>query len=80
MAGQYDDNVKKLIEANPQDFVTLAVNGGHFEEVLDKELKSVHIFADALLKVVQNGKPMLAHFEFQSGNDPQMRERLLISV
>jgi len=77
VAGQYDDNVKKLIEANPQDFVTLAVNGGHFEEVLDKELKSVHIFADALLKVIQNGKPMLAHFEFQSGNDPEMRERLL---
>lgn len=37
MAGQYDDNVKKLIEANPQDFVALAVNGGHFEEILDKE-------------------------------------------
>ncbi|HEX6479374.1 MAG TPA: hypothetical protein VF043_11060 [Ktedonobacteraceae bacterium] len=77
MAGQYDDNVKKLIEANPQDFVTLAVNGGRFEEVLDKELKSVHIFADALLKVIQNGNPMLAHFEFQSSNDPEMRERLL---
>jgi hypothetical protein len=28
VAGQYDDNVKKLIEANPQDFVTLTVNGG----------------------------------------------------
>jgi predicted transposase/invertase (TIGR01784 family) len=77
VAGQYDDNVKKLIETNPQDFVALAVNGGHFEEILDKELKSVHIFADALLKITQNGKPMLAHFEFQSGNDPHMQERLL---
>ncbi len=77
MAGQYDDNVKKLIEANPQDFVALAVKGGHFEEILDKELKSTHIFADALLKVTQNGEPMLAHFEFQSGDDPHMPERLL---
>ncbi|HJT56297.1 MAG TPA: hypothetical protein VJ761_07380 [Ktedonobacteraceae bacterium] len=77
MAGQYDDSVKKLIEANPQDFVALAVKGGHFQEILDKELKSAHIFADALLKVTQHGKPMLAHFEFQSGDDPHMPERLL---
>lgn len=77
MAGQYDDNVKKLIEANPQDFVALAVKGGQFETILDKELKSTHIFADALLKVTQHGKPMLAHFEFQSGDDLHMAERLL---
>jgi len=75
--GPYDDSLKKLISANPQDFISLVLDGGNFEEILDHELKSVHIYADALLKAVQNGKPMLVHIEFQSGNDPKMQERLL---
>lgn len=77
MPGPYDDNVKKLIDANPQDFVTLALGGGHFEKVLPHKLQSVHIFADALLKITLEGKPSLLHIEFQSSNDSRMQERLL---
>jgi len=75
--GPYDDSLKKLISANPQDFISLVLDAGNFEETLDHELKSVHIYADALLKAIQNGQPMLVHIEFQSGNDPKMQERLL---
>ena len=77
MPGPYDDSLKKLISANPQDFISLVLDAGNFEETLDHELKSVHIYADALLKAIQNGQPMLVHIEFQSGNDPKMQERLL---
>ena len=77
MPGPYDDSLKKLISANPQDFISLVLDEGSFQETLDHELKSVHIYADALLKAIQNGQPMLVHIEFQSGNDPKMQERLL---
>ncbi len=77
MPGPYDDSLKKLISANPQDFISLVLGEGDFEKTLDHELKSVHIYADALLQAVQNGEQMLVHIEFQSGNDPKMQERLL---
>lgn len=77
MPGPYDDSLKKLISANPQDFISLVLGEGDFEKTLDHELKSVHIYADALLKAIQNEQPMLVHIEFQSGNDPKMQERLL---
>ena len=74
---RYDDSVKKLISANPQDFISLVLGGGNFEKTLDHELKSVHIYADALLQAIQNGEQLLVHIEFQSDNDPKMQERLL---
>lgn len=77
MPGLYDDSLKKLIDANPQDFIALVLGSGTFEKALPHELKSVHIRADALLKVVDEKGPLLVHLELQSSNDPFMQERLL---
>ncbi len=77
MPGPYDDNVKKLVDANPQDFVLLVLGRGQFEFALPHELKSVHLHADALFRVLLDGILMLLHIEFQSGYDPIMQERLL---
>ncbi len=77
MPGSYDDSVKKLIDANPQDFVSLVFGNGHFVLALPHELKLLHLYADALFKVMLDGEPVLLHIEFQSGYDPRMQERLL---
>jgi predicted transposase YdaD len=75
--GSYDDSIKKLIDANPQDFVSLVFGNGHFVLALPHELKLLHLYADALFKVMLDGEPVLLHIEFQSGYDPRMQERLL---
>ena len=77
MPGSYDDSIKKLIDANPQDFVSLVFGNGHFVLALPHELKLLHLYADALFKVMLNDEPLLLHIEFQSGYDPRMQERLL---
>lgn len=77
MPGSYDDSIKKLIDANPQDFVSLVFGDGHFVLALPHELKLLHLYADALFKVMLNGEAVLLHIEFQSGYDPRMQERLL---
>ncbi len=77
MPGSYDDSIKKLIDANPQDFVSLVFGDGHFVLALPHELKLLHLYADALFKVMLDGEPVLLHIEFQSGYDPRMQERLL---
>ena len=77
MPGSYDDSIKKLIDANPQDFVSLVFGNGHFVLALPHELKLLHLYADALFKVMLDGEPVLLHIEFQSGYDPRMQERLL---
>ncbi len=41
MPGLYDDSLKKLIDANPQDFISLVLGNGTFEKALPHELKSV---------------------------------------
>ena len=51
MAGQYDDNVKKLIEANPQDFVALAVKG-----LQSSEKTNLLVIAGAIASLVFEDK------------------------
>jgi predicted transposase YdaD len=75
--GSYDDSIKKLIDANPQDFVSLVFGNGYFVRTLPHELKLLHLYADALFRVMLDGEPVLLHIEFQSGYDPRMQERFL---
>lgn len=74
----YDDALKKLFRADAQDFVSLAQKGLHVESFLPTELDAENIYADGLARCRQeDGQIILAHFEFQRGNDEHMGERVL---
>src|SRR5712692_7029550 len=57
MAGPWDSVAKRMIGANPEHFVKWLGSEATFVAALDIELKSQHIYADALLKVVKEEKP-----------------------
>ena len=73
MAGPWDSVMKRMIGANPEDFVRWLASEGTFVAALDIELKSQHIYADALLKVIKEEKPGLLHVEIQTYYDPEIQ-------
>src|SRR6266568_7019824 len=77
MAGPWDSVAKRMIGANPEHFVKWVASEATFVAALDIELKSQHIYADALLKVVKEEKPGLLHVEIQTYYDPEIQVRLL---
>lgn len=77
MAGAWDSMAKRLIGANPEHFIKWLASEATFVAVLDLELKSKHLYADALLKITQDDKPGLLHIEVQAYRDPEMQVRLL---
>jgi predicted transposase/invertase (TIGR01784 family) len=77
MAKPWDDSLKKLVQADPQAFVSWFVPGASFIGARPQELKHWTLEVDALLEVKVGGEDMLLHLEFQTYNDPDMAERLL---
>src|SRR6266571_1295128 len=77
MAKPWDDSLKKLVQADPQAFVSWFVPNASFTGARPLELKHWTLEVDALLGVQVNGQDMLLHLEFQTHNDPAMAERLL---
>jgi predicted transposase YdaD len=77
MAKPWDDSLKKLVQADPQAFVSWFVPDASFTGARPHELKHWTLEVDALLGVQVNGQDMLLHLEFQTYNDPAMAERLL---
>ena len=77
MAGAWDSMTKRIIGANPEHFTKWLASEATFVAVLDLELKSKHLYADALLEITQEGKPGLLHIEIQTYHDPDMQIRLL---
>ena len=77
MAGPWDSVMKRMIGANPEDFVRWLASEATFVAALDIELKSQHIYADALLQVNKRKKPGILHLEVQTEKDPDMGVRLL---
>jgi predicted transposase YdaD len=77
MAGPWDNITKRMIGANPEHFVKWLEAEATFVAALDIELKSQHIFADALLKITRREKPALLQIELQTYHDPKMLIRLL---
>lgn len=73
----WDNRLKRLIKANPQDFVSLVLKGACYEATLGTELKNWTIEADTVLDVRQNNDRVLLHIEFQSKKDTTMAQRLL---
>ena len=77
MPGDWDDSLKMFIGENAQDFVSWLFEGAEATGKLLTEFKKRTIDADALIEAFQYGNRFLAHFEFQSSNDPNIAERLL---
>jgi len=69
--------LKKLVQADPQAFVSWFVPDASFTGARPHELKHWTLEVDALLGVRVSGQDMLLHLEFQTHNDPAMAERLL---
>jgi flagellar biosynthesis/type III secretory pathway protein FliH len=61
MAGAWYSMTKRMIGANPEHFTKWLASDATFVAVLDLELKSKHIYADALLEITQEEKPGLLH-------------------
>ena len=55
MAGPFDSIMKRMIGLHPEDFVQWLDAEATFVQALDIELKSQHIFADALLRITKSG-------------------------
>src|SRR5713226_1073913 len=77
MPGDWDDGLKMLINDNAQDFVAWLFKGAKVTGKMLTEFKKRTIDADALVEAIEDDKLFLAHFEFQSTNDPNIAERLL---
>ncbi len=69
--------MKRLVRANPQDFVSWLLARAQFKDMLSVELKNRTIESDLLLLVDLDGEEVLLHLEFQSTNDGDMPLRLL---
>jgi hypothetical protein len=63
MAGSFDNVMKRLIGTYGEQFTQWLDPEAAFIQSLNIELKSQHIYADALLKVVKEEKSGLLHVE-----------------
>jgi hypothetical protein len=77
MADHWDFVLKKILQENPQQFVSWILKGAIITSILNVEIKRKSIYADALFEVVFYGQKMLLHLEFQSTKHTYMAERLL---
>jgi predicted transposase YdaD len=74
---QWDDTTKRLIQSNPQHFVSWILHGGVFKTYLATELKNWTLTADMMMHVLVHDQNMLLHLEIQSKEDNTMPQRLL---
>ncbi len=77
MVHHWDDTTKRLIQSNPQHFVSWLLHGGVFKTYLATELKNWTLTADLLMQVLMHDQEMLLHLEIQSKEDNTMPQRLL---
>ena len=78
MSKMWDDRMKRLIWAAPQDFTTWLLPGAIFIERVTQELKNLTrtINTDTLYKISFRGQKALLHVEFQKRADPNMGKRV----
>ncbi len=73
--GDWDDLMKMLARAYPQDLVSLVLQNTHFLKNITTELKIRTMHADFLCKAERNGKEIIVHVEFQKSKDVNMGQR-----
>lgn len=78
MAKQFDATLKHLVESRPLDWLDLiGLPHRSTATAVDADVSSVSAAADKVL-LVESELPYLAHFEFQSGPDPDLDERMML--
>ncbi len=78
MSTPYDDSFKALVRDDPLAFIHLVFPKAQLVRPLREKLKEWKLEVDALFEIsLENGEPLLVHFEFQTYNDPTMAKRLL---
>src|SRR5436305_1856184 len=73
----WDDTLKRLIMANPQDFVSMIIEEARYEGDLATELKNWTRRADVAMSILLHGEKMVLDLEIQSTQDDTMGQRLL---
>jgi predicted transposase YdaD len=76
MAGIWDSNLKRLVGANPQHFVTWLLAGAQVIRELSAHLNRA-IDIDILYEVMLNSQRVASHLEFQRYRDLDMAKRIL---
>lgn len=78
MVKQWDDGMKRLFWAEPQDFVSWLMPGAEYVDKVTLELKNLTrtIIPDALDRINVDGQTGLLHVEFQKRADPDMANRV----
>ncbi|MFL5664365.1 MAG: hypothetical protein ACJ8BW_23925 [Ktedonobacteraceae bacterium] len=76
MAGIYDSNLKQLVGAYAQDFVTWLLKGAAVIRELPTHLNRA-IDVDSLYEVMLDGQKFIFHLEFQRSRDVDMAKRVL---
>lgn len=76
MSKPFDSATKRLVEAEPGDWLAFAGLPSASAHVIDADLSTITAEADKVLHV-GTAPPFLAHIEFQAGHDPEMGRRLL---
>jgi predicted transposase YdaD len=78
MAKMWDDGMKRLFWAEPQDFVSWLMPGAEYVDKVTLELKNLTrtVIPDALYRINVDGQIGLLHVEFQKRADPEMANRV----
>ncbi len=74
----WDSTLKRLIHVNPNEFVQWLIPNATYLSEQPSELESLQREVDVMLQVMVSGQRMLLHIEFQTYNDRDMAERLLL--
>lgn len=76
MSKPFDSATKRLVEAEPGEWLAFAGLPSGPVRVIDADVSTITAEADKVLRV-STVPPFLAHIEFQAGYDPEMGRRLL---
>ncbi|MBV9712000.1 MAG: hypothetical protein JO011_13930, partial [Ktedonobacteraceae bacterium] len=76
MPGVWDDLMKMLIRANPQDFLSFIFQGARYLADITNEQKVRSIITDFLCKAEIDEQEIIVHIEFQRRHDKTMGRRM----
>ena len=76
MPNTWDDLMKMLVRANPQDFLSFIFKGVSYREDITNEQKVRSVTTDFLCKAELDGQKIVVHAEFQRYHDKTMGRRM----
>lgn len=75
--GRWDLYLKTLVWENPQDFVSLLLNGARYLGRREGQFQTREIRSDGMIEAEYEGQALLIHVEFQVQKEEKIGERLL---